>query len=252
MVVAGTSLVVLWRLAVGRARGLWRSAELRIYLGLLVIGTVLFLLWTDGAGPEGVRHAAFTVTAAVTTTGFPSAPAGTWSAAAPVLLLGLVSIGPMTGSAGGGFQILRHRALLQIALREMVRQIHPRAVVRVRLGGRVAAEDTLARVVVTQFLSVSVLFVTALAVAVLGLDLVPALGAAVHAISTAGPVRALDGTVLDLSAWPAPARLALLPAMVIGRLSIYPALIALSAGAAVCRNRIRLARRIRSYRGRTL
>jgi len=40
--------------------------------------------------------------------------------------------------------------------------------------------------------------------------------------------------------------------MVIGRLSIYPALIALSAGAAVCRNRIRLARRIRAYRGRTL
>jgi len=252
MVVAGTSLVVLWRLTVGRARGLWRSAELRVYLSLLVVGTVLFLLWTDGAGPEGVRHAAFTVTAAVTTTGFPSAPAGTWSAAAPVLLLGLVSIGPMTGSAGGGFQILRHRALLQVALREMVRQIHPRAVVRVRLGGRVAAEDTLARVVVTQFLSVSVLFVTALAVAVLGLDVVPALGAAVHAVSTAGPVRALDGTVLDPSAWPAPARLALLPAMVIGRLSIYPALVALSAGVAVCGNRIRLARRIRSYRGRTL
>jgi Trk-type K+ transport system membrane component len=97
-----------------------------------------------------------------------------------------------------------------------------------------------------------VLFVTALAVAVLGLDVVPALGAAVHAVSTAGPVRALDGTVLDPSAWPAPARLALLPAMVIGRLSIYPALVALSAGVAVCRNRIRLARRIRSYRGRTL
>ena len=80
----------------------------------------------------------------------------------------------------------------------------------------------------------------------------PGLGAAVHAVSTGGPVRALDGTVLDPSAWPAPARLALLPAMVIGRLSIYPALVALSSGVAVCRNRIRLARRIRSYRGRTL
>ena len=251
MAVTGTSLVVLWRLVVGRSRGLLRSTELRSYLGLLVVGTGLLLLWTDGSGPDGIRRAAFTVTAALTTTGFPSAPAGTWAAAAPVLLLGLVSIGPMTGSAGGGFQILRHRALLQIALREMVRQLHPRVVSKVRLGGRVASESTLSRIVVIQFLVVSVLFATATVVAALGLDLATALGVAIHAISTGGPVRALDGSLLDPTDWSAPVRLAILPAMVIGRLSIYPAMVAASSAISVVRHRARLGRRIRAFRRRT-
>ncbi|MGZ0185358.1 MAG: potassium transporter TrkG [Acidimicrobiales bacterium] len=250
MAVTGTSLVVLWRLVVGRTRGLMRSAELRAYLGLLVLGTALFLLWTGGSGPDGIRRAAFTVTAAVTTTGFPSAPAGIWAAAAPVLLLGLVSVGPMTGSAGGGFQIMRHRALLKVALREMVRQLHPRVVSRVRLGGRVVSEATLSRIVVVQFLVVSVVFATATVVAAMGLDMAAALGVAIHAISTGGPVRALDGSLLDPTDWSAPVRLAILPAMVIGRLSVYPAMVAASSTISAVRHRVRLRRRVLSYRGR--
>ncbi|GIS99986.1 MAG: hypothetical protein CM1200mP26_16990 [Acidimicrobiales bacterium] len=93
MVIAGTSLVVLWRLGVGRSRNLLRSAELRTYLGLLVVAPAVFLVWTDGSGVDGIPRSIFTVTAAVTTTGFPMAPAGTWAPAAPVLLLGLVSFG---------------------------------------------------------------------------------------------------------------------------------------------------------------
>ncbi len=248
MGVAGTSLVVLWRLVHGRARNLLRSDELQIYVGLVVVGTLLFLLWTDGGGADGLRGAAFTVTSALTTTGFPSAPGGTWAPAAPVLVLGLASIGPMVGSAGGGFQILRHRILAQSAVREMLRQLHPRSLTLVRLGGRVADEDTLSKVVVTQFLFVSVLFATALVVAVGGLDLATALGAAVHAISTAGPVRTLDGAVVDPATWPDGVRLALLPAMVIGRLSVYPAFVAVGAGVTVVRDRARIRRRWRSLR----
>jgi len=248
MLVAGTSLVVLWRLAHGRARNLWRSDELQIYVGLVVVGTLLLLLWTDGGGPDGLRGAAFTVTAALTTTGFPSAPEGTWAPAAPILVLGLASIGPMVGSAGGGFQILRHRILAQAAVREMLRQMHPRSLTLVRLGGRVADEDTLSKVVVTQFLFVSVLFGTALVVAIGGLDLATALGAAVHAISTAGPVRTVDGVVVDPASWPDGVRLALLPAMVIGRLSVYPAFVAVGAGVTVARDRVGIRRRWRSLR----
>ncbi len=250
MAIAGTNLVVLWRLGVGRSRTLLRSTELQAYVGLLLVGSALFLLWTNGSGIDGIRRAAFTVTAAVTTTGFPSAPVGTWAPAAPVLLLGLVSIGPMTGSVGGGFQILRHRILVRVATRELLRQLHPRAVITARLGGRVAAEETLARVVVTQFLFVAVLFVTAAVVAAAGLDLATALGAAVHAISTAGPVRMLDGTLVDVSDWPTGVRLALLPAMMVGRLSVYPAMVALGAGTTLVRDRMRLRRRLEALVGR--
>ena len=244
MAIAGTSLVVLWRLGVGRSRNLLRSTELQAYLGLLVVAPAAFLLWTDGSGVDGIRRAVFTVTASVTTTGFPASPGGTWAPAAPVLLLGLVSIGPMTASTGGGFQILRHRILTRVAVRELLRQLHPSAIITARLGGRVAAEETLTKVVVTQFLFVSVLFGTAVVVATAGLDMATALAAAVHAISTAGPVRALDGSLVDVGAWPTTVRLALVPAMVIGRLSVYPAIVALGAGTTLIRDRVRLRRRL--------
>lgn len=226
MAVAGTSVVVLWRLVAGRGRGLLRSRELRSYLFLLVVATALFTVWNGPGGVSEIREALFTVTSAVSTTGFASSPAGEWSAAAPVLLLLLVAIGPMSGSVGGGFQLLRLRLLLKAAIREMVRQLHPRVVARIRVGDRVASENTVRQATVVQFVFVSLLFVTALVVAAFGTELVTALSAAVHALATAGPVRTLDGLVLDPSDWSRSARLSLVPAMVAGRLYFYPAAIA--------------------------
>jgi len=247
MILSGTSIVVLWRLVVGQGRGLLRSRELRSYLAILAVATGLFMVWSGPSGKVDLREALFTVSSAITTTGFPSDPMGEWSAALPVLLLLLVAIGPMTGSAGGGFQILRLRILLNAAIREMVRQLHPRVVARVRLGGRVAAESTVRQATVVQFVFVAVLFATALIVATFGLDIVEALSASVHAVSTAGPVRALDGSVLDPSGWPRPARLALLPAMVSGRLFLYPAAVAGGTLIIELGNQLRLRRRWRSY-----
>ena len=250
MILSGTSIVVLWRLVVGRGRGLLRSRELRSYLSILIVATGLFLAWSGPMEGVDLREALFTVSSAITTTGFPSDPMGEWSAALPVLLLLLVAIGPMTGSAGGGFQILRLRILLNSATREMVRQLHPRVVARVRLGGRVAEESTVRQATVVQFVFVAVLFTTALVVATLGLDIAAALSASVHAVSTAGPVRALDGSILDPSGWPRPTRLALLPAMVSGRLFLYPA--AVTGGTLLIElgNQLRLRRRWRRWRAR--
>ncbi|HIM85531.1 MAG TPA: hypothetical protein EYM59_07225 [Acidimicrobiia bacterium] len=156
----------------------------------------------------------------------------------------------MSGSASGGFQIIRHRALLKLALREMVRQLHPRAVARIRMSGRITDEDTLRQIVVLQFLFVAVVFGTGFVVAALGLDLATAISAGVHATATAGPVRALDGTVIEVASWSRPIRMALVPAMLFGRLSIYPAVLAVAGLATVIRNRIRLGRRLRAARHR--
>ena len=103
----------------------------------------------------------------------------------------------------------------------------------------------------TQFLFVSVLFGTAVVVAVTGLDLATALAAAVHAISTAGPVRTLDGSLVDVGSWPTTARLALIPAMVIGGLSVYAAIMALGVGSVLIGNRLRLGRRVETTSGQS-
>jgi|TARA_B100001971_G_scaffold205278_1_gene222549 trk system potassium uptake protein TrkH len=247
MLLAGSSMVTLWHLVVGRG-GLHRQTGLTMYLGLHVTGVLLLVLLSTGIDLAAARRLLFVVAASVSTTGFPMGVPVGWPAAAPVLLLLLVSIGAMSGSAGGGFQIRQHRALMKLALREMARQLHPRAVLKVRLAGRVAGEDTLRQIVVLQFLFVAVIFSTAFLVAVFGLDLASAISAAVHATATAGPVRGLDGVMVDPTEWSRSVRLALLPAMVFGRLSIYPAVVAVAALLNLLRDKARVRRRYRAHR----
>jgi trk system potassium uptake protein TrkH len=169
-------------------------------------------------------------------------------AAAPVLLLLVAAVGPMTGSAGGGFQVFRLLGLLQLARRELMRQLHPSIVARIRIGGLVLSEASVGRIVLQQFLFVAVVVGTTGVVATLGLDLATALAVGVHAAATAGPVRALDGTLLDPAAWSRPVRLALVPAMVIGRMALYPALVALGTAATGVRDRLRPRRRWIAFR----
>ena len=247
MLLAGSSMVTLWHVIVGRG-GLHRQTGLALYLGLHVAGVLLLVLWSTGVDVAAVRRLLFVVAASVSTTGFPMDVPGEWATAAPVLLLLLVSVGAMSGSASGGLQVRQHRILMKLALREMARQLHPRAVLKVRLAGRVAGEDTLRQIVILQFLFVAVIFSTAFLVAVFGLDLAGSLSAAVHATATAGPVRGIDGAILDPADWPRTVRLALLPAMVFGRLSIYPAVVAVAALLKLLRDRIRLRRRYRARR----
>lgn len=244
MVVAGASLVVIWRLLTRQWGGIRRAAEFRAYLVFLVAGSLLLAWWTDAAGWSEWRQAIFTLVSAATTTGFPSNPVGAWAAVAPVFLLMAAAVGPMTGSTGGGFQIFRLLGLLKLAQRELMRQLHPSLVARIRIGGLVLSEATVGRIVLQQFLFVAVLIGTTGAVAVLGLDLATALAAGVHAAASAGPVRALDGGVLDPADWSRPVRLALVPAMVVGRLALYPALLAAGTAATAIRDRLRLRRRL--------
>ena len=87
MVVAGASLVVIWRLLTRQWGGIRRAAEFRAYLLFLVAGSLLLAWWTDAAGWSEWRQAVFTLVSAATTTGFPSDPVGAWAAVAPVFLL---------------------------------------------------------------------------------------------------------------------------------------------------------------------
>jgi|TARA_B100000315_G_scaffold258245_1_gene309710 trk system potassium uptake protein TrkH len=247
MLLAGSSMVTFWHLFVGRG-GLHRQTGLSMYLGLNAAGVLLLVLWSTGVDLAAARRLLFVVAASVSTTGFPMDVPSEWSTAAPVLLLLLVSVGAMSGSAGGGLQIRQHRALMKMALREMARQLHPRAVLKVRLDRRVAGEDTLRQIVVLQFLFVAVTFSTAFVVAVFGLDLAASISAAVHATATAGPVRGLDGVMVDPTEWPRSVRLALLPAMVFGRLSIYPAVVAVVSLLSLLRDKARVSRRYRAHR----
>ena len=216
---------------------LWRSFELRAYATVIVVGGAVIALTTAPAGGPthaSIRQAYFHVASAASTTGHFVGGWGQWDLGPQVLLLAIVGVGAMSGSAGGGFRLVRALALMSYLRRELVLQLHPRAVAPVRVGRRPVSDALAARMIGYQAQYVLVAATGAVAIGVLGGELVTSLTGAVSAVANMGPalgelVPGAGGALV----LPRPARAALMPLMLLGRLEIAPVLV----GAAVAASR---------------
>jgi len=244
MIAAGTSVVVIWRLVSRKISSALRSSELHVYLLAIAGAAILLFLWADESTASSLSKALFISVASISTTGFHISSFDNWPIVAAFLLLLLVTIGPMSLSNGGGFQIHRLRILLAVSLREMVRQLHPRAVVKISVGGESIKEERVRQVVVFQFLFTSIIFLTATVLAISGIGVYEALSSSITALTTAGPIRNVDGVIIGVSSFSMGERLALVPAMLAGRLYLLPVFISFGYVLSESRNFLRPRRRV--------
>ncbi len=233
MALAGVSVAALVWMVRGKVQALWRSTELKLYASLIVGSTVLVAAWTwtdTGGGADTIRESFFVVTSSISTTGFRVADWGHWASAPQILLLLLIGVGSMAGSAGGGFRVLRVIEILGIVRRELVLQLHPRAVVPVKVSGEVASEASLTRVHNFQILWVLAAASGVFGIASLGGDLPTAVSGSISALATGGPGLGDLSGFADATVLAAPARGVLVALMFLGRLSIYPVVVVIGWG----------------------
>ena len=233
MGLAGVSIAALVWFVRGQVKALWRSTELKLYAGLILLSTALMASWTwqdTGGGSGTIRRSLFTVTSSISTTGFRVTDWADWIPAPQTLLLILIGVGSMAGSAGGGFRVLRVIEMVGIVRRELVLQLHPRAVVRVKVSGVAASEASLTRVHNFQILWVLAAALGVFGVAALGGDLLTAVSGSISALATAGPGLGDLSGFADATVLSAPARAVLVALMFLGRLSIYPVVVVIGWG----------------------
>ncbi|ACB36323.1 cation transporter [Leptothrix cholodnii SP-6] len=173
-------------------RGLWRNIEVRGYV-ILMFGAVMLIaafLATHQVYPtfgESLRHAAFSVVSVATTTGFATVDYALWPAFAPVLMLLLCGFATCAGSTGGGIKLIRALLLMKQAQRELIRIVHPRAVVPVTLGGQVVPQQVLISVIAYMLAYGAVTLIASLMLLFTGLDMVSAVTAVIACINNTGP-----------------------------------------------------------------
>lgn len=243
MVLGGVNMALLFRgLRRDTPTPLWRSFELRAYLVVILVGGAVIALTTIPSGGlthDSVRHGLFHIASAASTTGHFVGGWGTWAAGPQVLLLAVMGVGAMSGSAGSGFRLVRALALVGYLRRELVVQLHPRAAGPVRVGRRPVSEELVARMIGYQAQYLLVAATGAVAVGALGGELVTALSGAIAAVANVGPALGDlvpgAGGVLQL---PRPARAALMPLMLLGRLEIAPVLVGTVIAGTSVRRRI--------------
>lgn len=197
---------------------------LLLFLGGLALITV-GALWVTGTYDDslGLRHGLFQVVSVATTAGFGVADFSAWPGALPFLLFMAAFVGGCSGSTGGGMKVIRIILILKQGMREIMRLIHPNAVIAVKVGKH-SVPDGIAQAV-WGFFSVYVMlfFLMLVGVMATGVDQVTAWSTVASSLNNLGPAlgeaSAHYGDLPDLAKW------ILVVAMLLGRLEIFTVLV---------------------------
>ncbi|HSJ63502.1 MAG TPA: TrkH family potassium uptake protein [Gemmatimonadaceae bacterium] len=233
MFLAGTSFTLHYRLLHRGPVAYWRSAEWRLYTGIILAGTVVVaaLLYDQGLSlEERIRDAAFQVVSVVTTTGYGTTDYVLWLPGAQAALFLLFFLGGMAGSTAGGMKMVRVQLVLKHAWIEVRKQLHPRAVILPKVAGKVIPEHVMLNVLGFILLYLLLFGVGTLAMAAFGLTLPAAAGAAATSISNVGPALAELGPAANFGGIPWGAHLIMSFLMLVGRLEIYTVLLLFHPG----------------------
>lgn len=231
MLLCGINFNLYFLLLARQGRQALRSDELWAYLGVVAVASgiiALDLRGVYGGAGDCLRHAAFQVSSVVTTTGYATADFNLWPGLSRAVLFALLFLGGCAGSTAGGLKVSRAVILWRIIRREVGRVVHPRRVDCVRCDGT-ALSGRVQRSVCIYFALYSLcILLTFLLISSEPFSLETNLSAAVTCFNNVGPGLGAVGPAGSFAGYSAGSKLLLSFAMLLGRLEIYPMLVALS------------------------
>lgn len=203
----------------------FHDSELRFFVSILSIVISLSLLLSIIVGFDGgsFREILFQSVSVVTTTGFVSTDYSSWPTSITFLLLIGAFIGACSGSVGGGIKSWRVLIMINHAKINIMRLVHPNAVVSLKIGSK-AVDDKVAESV-WGFFSIYVICFMLLLLALLatGMDFESSFSAIGACLNNLGPglgqVAETYGSVSNFG------KSILALAMILGRLEIFTLLV---------------------------
>jgi trk system potassium uptake protein TrkH len=171
------------------------------------------------------RDATFAVVSLGTSTGFATVDTSVWPLFSILVLVYMMIQCGCSGSTSGGIKADRVWILYKSIKAQLLRTLHPNAVVSVKYGETVADRDLLTSITTYVILYVVLVFLFGLAYAAIGLDLPDSLSASISMLSNVGPGFGSIGSLENFAHIPAFGRFLMSFEMIFGRLGIYSLLI---------------------------
>jgi trk system potassium uptake protein len=232
MFLGATSFFLHYKVIVKRELSALReNSEFKFYIFLLIFGTAVVTLWGDTGGDliSRFRLASFQVVSTMTTTGFTNNTSyNSWSLGARMTLTILMLVGGCISSTGGALKVGRVLILLKYCYHELYLQLHPRAVVPIRMGGISLKGDVIRSVLFFSLLYLMVFIGASLAMAVLEssnpqFNMISAFSAVATCMGGVGP--GFGVVAFDFSQMSEFSKVIGIICMYVGRLEIIPVLV---------------------------
>ena len=225
MILFGINFNIYYLLLVGRVRDALGSEEVRCFLGIIAVATLVItaniISLTLSLG-DALRQAFFQVSSIITTTGFATVDFNLWPEFSKHTLVLLMVIGACAGSTGGGLKVSRVIILVKSFLAEIRYIVSPKSVQTVRLEHKYVDKVTLNS---TRTYAAAYMMLVALSTLILSLDgynLITNLTAVLSCINNIGPGLDLVGPMANFGIYSDWAMVLLSLVMLIGRLEIFP------------------------------
>lgn len=217
---------ILYASMTGRRNNIFRSEVVRTFIGMmaLIALVISFSLLADGTYDtwgESIRHSAFQVVSVTTTSGFATADTNTWTPLAIMLLIFLSVVCGCAGSTSGGMKVDRMLIAAKVIRNRMKVQLHPNAVMRIKVDSAVQDEGVLNLVMTFIVAYIMVTLLGTIVYTMFGLDIITSLTASIACLSNVGPGFGEVGSMSNFADLPSLLKFNSTVLMLVGRLEIF-------------------------------
>lgn len=230
MLIFGINFNLFYLILIGKFTSAIKSRELWCYLGIVAVSVGAVAINVahlfSGVG-ETIRHSAFQVASIISTTGYSTTNfALDWPGFSKTLLLILMFIGSCAGSTAGGLKVSRVMLLFRSVKADLKKMLRPRSVNVVKLEGKTVDDTTIhsATIYLTTYFMIFLSLI--LLISINGFDIETTFSSVASCLNNIGPAYGAAAT--SYSAFSGFSKILLSLSMLIGRLEIFPILLALS------------------------
>jgi len=225
MIIAGTNFSLYYSLSKKRFAEFYKDEELRLYLiviAVAVLAITINLMFSNYDNLfKAFRDAFFQVSSIITTTGFTTVDYDLWPSFSKLILLFLMFIGGCAGSTAGGMKIIRVLIMLKLIKREVTKSLHPRAMLPIKVNGKVVSNEFVAGI--NSFISLYLLIfvVSSIIVTTSGVSITSAMSSVAATLGNIGPALEFAGPTRNFVAYSQPLKLLFTMLMLLGRLELF-------------------------------
>lgn len=232
MFLAGTNFTLTYFGLHGKFRTMYKNEEFRFYASCCILLTMICAISVFTHSDQGIeksfRDGLFQVISIVTTTGYVTADYSHWASSIVVLIFVMMFFGASAGSTAGGVKIVRHIVLIKNGILELKRQLHPSAIIPVRLNKKAVNRDITYNILAFIMIYISIFAVGSVIMAWIGSDFLTAIGSVATCLGNIGPGLGDVGPVDNFAAIPDTGKWFLSFLMLLGRLELFTVLILLT------------------------